>query len=132
MNSASDRFSFEGVGYPRQGLCHKKLAGIWLPNLLPYRRLNCARYNPKLSIFLLPVLAIGRNEVGFSHRIRSSLMWAVSRLALVYLLGLACSSDAPAGVQTVVIVPDVQSRSDDFREVWIPDAVEATTPKSSS
>ena len=97
-------------------------------NLLPNRRLNCARYNPKLSIFLLPVLAIGRNEVRFSHRIRSSLTLAVSSLALVYLFVLACSSDAPARVQTVVIVPDVQSPSDDFREVWIPDAVEATTP----
>ena len=62
------------------------------------------------------------------HRIPSSLTLVIGSLALISLFGSACSLGAPNGVQTVVIIPDVQSGNDDLRDVWIPDVVEAVTP----
>ena len=63
-----------------------------------------------------------------AYQIRSSLAFVLGGLALIAVLGSACSSEAPAVDQTASTVSETQPVEVVVPNAWIPDVVEATTP----
>ena len=63
-----------------------------------------------------------------AYQIRSSLVFVLGGLALIAVLGSACSSEAPAVDQTASTVSETQPVEVVVPNAWIPDVVEATTP----